>query len=602
MLAARHRPAERLDLAVIARLFSGGLRRRPRSRWASWSRSSCASSRRPSRPSARSTRGSRCSTWRCGCRWCGCCSTASRRAATSADVVVARLLAAGVRRRRAAAGCAACASASCSRSRPATRSATTCASATSRAALAGVGLRAITLRGLAGVDATIPYERLLTGPSSASTSASTTPLRPHPRRPRRHRPRPRRRPRPPGRGASRKRLAARRPPEVFLPRAQAQRLDLQLRDARLPLRPRARRPLPQRPRRAPARRSSPPSSRRAVPSDSLRAHATRRARSLPSPRHRAPRPCESPRSVTLHIGARAGMDEFPPRRGRLPPTSSPASSPATIASVLVGDILADRPRPVHRPARRARVSSTARQPAAAADPRPRPPRLRPRQLLTSSPATSSALRPSCRSTPTAAASCSSTATSTTRCSPAPTRRARAATWFTGRLRRAGLGPVAHYFEKKDVAIKIPPLRPRRRPSRRRRPLPSCASADADVRSSWASTRRRLRPPTCLKGTGRHRHRHLQRPAASAVVTIDTCRPHRHHRRRPAGVTCPRGHARAAPTHRPVVASVSRAMLLLIVSTTLPARRPRRRPAGRTGCTRPLSSPYGHAPGRSRLLS
>ncbi|WP_434423999.1 metallophosphoesterase family protein [Nannocystis pusilla] len=31
--------------------------------------------------------------------------------------------------------------------------------------------------------------------------------------------------------------------------------------------------------------------------------------------------------------------------------------------------------------------------------------------------------------------------------------ARAATWFTGRLRRAGLGPVAHYFEKKDVAIK-----------------------------------------------------------------------------------------------------------------------------------------------------
>jgi UDP-2,3-diacylglucosamine pyrophosphatase LpxH len=31
--------------------------------------------------------------------------------------------------------------------------------------------------------------------------------------------------------------------------------------------------------------------------------------------------------------------------------------------------------------------------------------------------------------------------------------ARAATWFTGRLRRAGLRPVAHYFEKKDVAIK-----------------------------------------------------------------------------------------------------------------------------------------------------
>ncbi|WAS91999.1 metallophosphoesterase family protein [Nannocystis punicea] len=31
--------------------------------------------------------------------------------------------------------------------------------------------------------------------------------------------------------------------------------------------------------------------------------------------------------------------------------------------------------------------------------------------------------------------------------------ARAATWFTGRLRRAGLGPVAHYFEQKDIAIK-----------------------------------------------------------------------------------------------------------------------------------------------------
>jgi len=31
--------------------------------------------------------------------------------------------------------------------------------------------------------------------------------------------------------------------------------------------------------------------------------------------------------------------------------------------------------------------------------------------------------------------------------------ARAATWFTGRLRRAGLRPLAHYFEQKDVAIK-----------------------------------------------------------------------------------------------------------------------------------------------------
>jgi UDP-2,3-diacylglucosamine pyrophosphatase LpxH len=31
--------------------------------------------------------------------------------------------------------------------------------------------------------------------------------------------------------------------------------------------------------------------------------------------------------------------------------------------------------------------------------------------------------------------------------------ARAATWFTGRLRRAGLRPVAHYFEQKDIAIK-----------------------------------------------------------------------------------------------------------------------------------------------------
>lgn len=31
--------------------------------------------------------------------------------------------------------------------------------------------------------------------------------------------------------------------------------------------------------------------------------------------------------------------------------------------------------------------------------------------------------------------------------------ARAATWFTGRLRRAGLRPVAHFFESKDIAIK-----------------------------------------------------------------------------------------------------------------------------------------------------
>lgn len=31
--------------------------------------------------------------------------------------------------------------------------------------------------------------------------------------------------------------------------------------------------------------------------------------------------------------------------------------------------------------------------------------------------------------------------------------ARAATWFTGRLRRAGLGPLAHYFEQQDIAIK-----------------------------------------------------------------------------------------------------------------------------------------------------
>lgn len=31
--------------------------------------------------------------------------------------------------------------------------------------------------------------------------------------------------------------------------------------------------------------------------------------------------------------------------------------------------------------------------------------------------------------------------------------ARAATWFTGRLRRAGLRPLAHYFEAKDVALK-----------------------------------------------------------------------------------------------------------------------------------------------------
>lgn len=31
--------------------------------------------------------------------------------------------------------------------------------------------------------------------------------------------------------------------------------------------------------------------------------------------------------------------------------------------------------------------------------------------------------------------------------------ARAASWFTGRLRRAGLRPLAHYFEQQDVAIK-----------------------------------------------------------------------------------------------------------------------------------------------------
>src|SRR5690606_36318363 len=31
--------------------------------------------------------------------------------------------------------------------------------------------------------------------------------------------------------------------------------------------------------------------------------------------------------------------------------------------------------------------------------------------------------------------------------------ARAATWFTGRLRRLGLGPLAHYFEQQDIAIK-----------------------------------------------------------------------------------------------------------------------------------------------------
>lgn len=31
--------------------------------------------------------------------------------------------------------------------------------------------------------------------------------------------------------------------------------------------------------------------------------------------------------------------------------------------------------------------------------------------------------------------------------------ARAATWFTGRLRRFGLRPLAHYFEQQDIAIK-----------------------------------------------------------------------------------------------------------------------------------------------------